>query len=86
MRRTRALACGGFLAAVMAKKVSHAGQNVLDVAVANATRRDYGDSWAWNRRSSSVDICPLVAVTLARWGALTMPVDAPSEMPLVAYR
>ena len=79
-------ACGGFLAAVMAKKVSHAGQNVLDVAVANATRRDYGDSWAWNRRSSSVDICPLVAVTLARWGALTMEIVAPSEPPMVAYR
>ena len=30
-----------------------------------ATRRPLGDSWAWSRKSSSVDISPLVAVTLA---------------------
>ena len=32
-----------------------------------------GDASAWNRRSSSVDISPLVAVTLALWGVLARP-------------
>jgi hypothetical protein len=27
------------------------------------------DSWAWQRRISTVDISPLMAVSLALWGA-----------------
>lgn len=65
-----AQACGGLLAAVLSHAFRHDGQPHLDDAVAGATRRPYGDAWAWNRRSASVDISPLVAVTLARWGAL----------------
>jgi hypothetical protein len=30
--------------------------------------RPLGDAWAWARRGVSVDISPLVAVTLAKWG------------------
>ena len=72
-----AQACGELLAAVLAGKVTHGRQPVLDAAVAGATRRPLGDAWAWNRRTSSVDISPLVAVTLARWGALQLvPVEA----------
>lgn len=78
-----AQACGGLLAAVLSGKVTHASQPVLDGAVTGATRRPYGDAWAWNRRTTSVDISPLVAVTLARWGALSM---TPSPVPLVAWR
>lgn len=66
-----AQACGGLLAAVLnGDGVRHAGQPILDAAVAGATRRPYGDAWAWNRRTASADICPLVAVTIARWAAL----------------
>lgn len=65
-----AQACGGLLAAVIGGDLRHTGQPALEVAVAGATRRPYGDAWAWNRRSASVDISPLVAVTIARWGAL----------------
>ena len=64
-------ACGGLLAAVLSGKLIHARHSALDAAVRGATRRPYGDAWAWNRRKSDVDISPLVAVTLARWGALT---------------
>lgn len=78
-----AQACGGLLAAVLSSKLTHAAQPQLDAAVRGATRRPYGDAWAWNRRTSSVDISPLVAVTLAKWGALTM---TTSEGPLVAFR
>jgi hypothetical protein len=43
----------------------------LDAAVAGAQQRPLGDSWAWARKGLSVDICPLVALTLARWGWAT---------------
>jgi hypothetical protein len=64
-------ACGGLLAAVISGELVHERQPVLDLAVKGATRRPYGDAWAWNRRSATVDISPLVAVTLARWAATT---------------
>jgi hypothetical protein len=43
----------------------------LVAAVAGAAKRPLGDSWAWARRGLSVDISPLVAVSLARWGHAT---------------
>jgi hypothetical protein len=36
--------------------------------VGGARRRRMRDAWAWSRDSVSVDISPLVAVTLALWG------------------
>lgn len=67
-----AQACGGLLAAVLnGRGVRHESQPILDAAVTGATRRPYGDAWAWNRRTAKVDISPLVAVTLARWLALS---------------
>ncbi len=73
-------ACGGLLAAVLSGAGAlHGDQPVLNAAVDGATRRPYGDAWAWNRRTSSVDISPLVAFTLARWGALQQPSSAPSD-------
>lgn len=44
----------------------------LDTAVAGADVKPLGDGRKWNRRSPSVDISPLVAVTLARWGLTTI--------------
>jgi hypothetical protein len=43
----------------------------LDAAVAGAKERDLGDAKALTRAASSVDISPLVAVTLAAWGHMT---------------
>lgn len=77
-----AQACGGLLAAVLSGKVIHAHQPALDAAVSGASRRSYGDAWAWSRRATSVDISPLVAVTIARWGALTVTPTA----PMVSFR
>lgn len=76
-----AQACGGLLAAVLFEpkgeeplRLHHVNQPHLDAAVRGATRRAYSDGgWLWSRRNARVDISPLVAVTLARWGALTMP-------------
>jgi phage terminase large subunit-like protein len=50
-------------------RVVHRGQQPLDAAVHGAAIRAVGDGWAWTRRISTVDISPLVAVTLAAWAA-----------------
>lgn len=65
--REHAQACGGFYDGVMDDEVVHIGQPELAAALDGADRRIVSDSWLWARRSSSVDICPLVAVTLAKW-------------------
>jgi hypothetical protein len=63
-----ARACGALFDAVSAGQVRHLDQVPLSVALDGATRRTVGDAWRWSRRSSAVDIAPLVAVTLAHWG------------------
>jgi hypothetical protein len=40
----------------------------LDAAVGGAAKRITGDAWVWARKGA-VDVSPLVAITLARWGA-----------------
>jgi hypothetical protein len=62
-----AIACGALFDAVSQGTLRHLGQPDLTVAVAGAERRFYGDAWLWSRRSSTIDISPLVAVTLAKW-------------------
>ena len=64
-----AIACANFYDAVIEGTVRHIGQPQLDAALTNARRRSIGDSWAWNRKNATSDITPLVAVTLASWGA-----------------
>jgi len=64
-----ARACGSFVDRLAAGTVSHRAQPVLDDAVTGAARRPLGDAWLWSRARSTVDISPLVAVTLAAWGA-----------------
>jgi hypothetical protein len=51
--------------------LSHPGQAQLDAAVGGARRRPLGDAglWAWDRRCGSTFLAPLVAATLARFGA-----------------
>lgn len=66
-----AQACGGFFDDVMGKVIRHGEQDDLDEAVQGAAVRPLSEAWAWSRKKSTVDITPLVAVTLARWGAVT---------------
>lgn len=71
--RDMARACGAFTDDVVAGRVSHAGQPALDAAVAGARRRPVGDAgaWGWDRRPDvATFLAPLVAVTLARYGAV----------------
>lgn len=71
----QAKACGVFYDAVVTGRLHHRGQGVLDVAVAGATQRHMNDTWLWSRRRSSVDISPLVAVTLAAGQPPVPPVE-----------
>lgn len=62
-----AAGCGQFVDAVSQGTMRHIGQDEIATAIRGAKQRPLGDSWAWGRRLSTVDISPLVAVTLARW-------------------
>lgn len=66
--REVAAACGRFYDAVTEQSLSHLDQAPLSAALAGAQKRPLGDAWAWARRIVSVDISPLVAATLAKWG------------------
>lgn len=64
-------ACGGFYDDAMQGRLTHFGQTQLDQALAGASKRAIGNAggWGWNRKDEDNDISPLVAVTLARFGA-----------------
>lgn len=80
----QAQGCGMLLDAVNQDAIRHLGTPELLAAVKGAVKRPLGDAWAWSRKSSSVDISPLVSCTLALWGlGNTGPV---LSEPLVAWR
>ena len=84
--REMAQACGRLFDAVLNDKVHHRGQSALTAAVTGAAKRKLGDAWAWSRSSSAVDISPLVAATLALWGATSVTEEvAAAPGPLFAY-
>jgi hypothetical protein len=64
--RARAAADSGLYDAVTEQRLRYVPRPALDAAVAGAATRPLGDSWAWARKGLSTDICPLVAVSLAR--------------------
>ncbi len=64
-----AQACGLLFDSVERKTLRHLGQPELAQAIKGAATRPLSDSWAWSRKNSNVDISPLVACTLAHWGA-----------------
>ena len=61
-----AQACGALYDGVIQGDLHHIGQTELNAAVFGADRKFYGDAWLWARRTSSADISPLVAATLAK--------------------
>lgn len=76
-----AKACGGFYDDVTAPKprLTHAAQEQLDDAVKGAAKRKIGDAggWGWDRKDPTKNIAPLVAATLARFGASVIKRPAP---------
>jgi len=78
-------ACGGFLDAATTARLTHAGQQQLTDALAGAEKRKIGDAggWGWNRKDPARNIAPLVAVTLAHYGA-TLNVKRPTGRVVTA--
>jgi phage terminase large subunit-like protein len=76
-----ARACGSLFDAVTQRTLRHIGQSELADAVRGATKRSLGDAWAWNRKNLSVDISPLVCITLALHGIQT--IAQPGEATVV---
>ncbi len=66
-------ACGRLLDLIGEERVRHLGSLELLQAIRGARTRPLGDAWAWSRKSSSVDISPLVAATLALSAAAELP-------------
>lgn len=64
-------ACGGFFTATTNGSVTHDGHAAVMDAIEGAMKRKIGDAggWGWDRRDPSVNIAPLVAVTLAHYAA-----------------
>jgi hypothetical protein len=67
-----AKACGQFYDGCVddTPTIRHRGdfEEDLTLALDGAVKRPMADAWVWNRKSSAVDISPLVAVTLAYYG------------------
>lgn len=62
-------ACGLLFDAVGDRTVMVRTDPRLEAAVAGARRQRRGDAWVWARRDGSVDVSPLVAMTVAVWAA-----------------
>jgi hypothetical protein len=60
-------ATGALLRAVDDRLFRHRGEAEFDAAVIGARLRDVGDGQKWSRKDSTVDITPLVALTVAMW-------------------
>lgn len=83
--REHAQACGMLYDAVDQDTLRHLGTPELGVAIKGAVKRDLAEAWAWSRKNSSIDISPLVAITLAHWGLLTLqPQGTPQVLDLNA--
>ena len=76
-------ACGAFYDAVMEARVVHFAQAPLTAAVEGAKQRNLGDGWAWGRRTSAVNVSPLVAASLAVYGVLTYEAPKPRVQAFV---
>lgn len=63
--------CTSFEADVRNTHLRHRSQPELNAAVAGADVRPIGESWAFSAKASTIDITPLLAVTLAAFGART---------------
>lgn len=68
--------CSSFVDLVDERGFRHRGEYDVQQALRGAKTRPLGDRWAWSRKASSVDISPLVAVTLALARARRLPFEA----------
>lgn len=76
-----AAACGSFYDGIMDSRVVHIDQPQLSHALGVARKRPMlgGAAWGWNRKNPTSDITPVVAATLALWGAQNSNVKRPAR-------
>lgn len=67
--RHMSIACAKFFDGVVDQSVMHTDQPQVNVALSLARKRPLAGGWAWNRKDAASDITPVVAQTLALWGA-----------------
>lgn len=85
--REMAQACGIYYDAIAEDRARRIDQEAINAAIAGAVKYIRGDSWTWSRRDSTVDICPLVAVTEAGYAfAVHGGPDDGEYQPMVAWR
>lgn len=77
--RDMAIACAKFYDSIMDRSLKHTDQPQVNVALSVARKRPLGAGWAWNRKDATSDITPIVASTLALWGAQNENVTRPSR-------
>ena len=77
--RHMAIACAKFYDGVIDGSVIHTDQPQVNVALSLARKRPLAGGWAWNRKDAASDITPIVAETLALWGAQNDNVKRPSR-------
>ena len=61
--------CGQFFDGCTEGSLVHLDDPVLLYTLDGAIKRPVSDAWVWSRRNSNIDISPLVAVTMALYGA-----------------
>lgn len=77
--RDMALACSAVYDGIYNGSVFHTDQPQVNVALSVATKRPLAGSWAWNRKDASSNISPIVACSLALWGAQNDNVNRPTR-------
>lgn len=79
--RDMAIASGKFFDAVMepTQTLRHTDQPHMNLALSLARKRPLAGAWAWNRKDEESDITPVVAATLALWGAQKNDVERPTR-------
>lgn len=75
-------ACGALFTAVQEGQLRVRRHPDLERAVSGARTLPKGDVWVWARKDGTVDVSPLVAVTLAWWAASQA---GPAEPKVFAY-
>jgi hypothetical protein len=66
-----AKACGLFVDRATARHLTHANQTAVNAALAGGRKRPIGKAggWGWDRADETVNIAPIVSLTLALFGA-----------------
>lgn len=77
--RDMVIACAKFYDAAMHDTLRHTDQPQVNHALSVARKRAVAGGWAWNRANATSDITPIVAETLALWGAQSATVKRPSK-------